>query len=69
LESILIHPKSIEQLKIVKAVLKALKVKFEVRSNVLPQHVLESIKEGIKQYENGQAISFEEFRERHFSKM
>jgi len=64
----LIYPESAEQLKTVKAILKALKVPFEPQSNTLPPHVLKIAKESIKQHENGQAISFEEFKERHFSK-
>ncbi|MDB4918192.1 DUF2683 family protein [Mucilaginibacter sp.] len=68
MESILIHPENAEQLKTVKAVLKALKVQFEPQSNVLPPHVLKSIEKGIKQYEDGQTISLQEFTEKHFSK-
>jgi hypothetical protein len=38
------------------------------QTNPLPPHVLKIAEESIKQYENGEAISFEEFKERHFSK-
>lgn len=38
MEAIVIHPDSAEQLKIVKAVLKALNVRFEKQAS-LPQHV------------------------------
>lgn len=68
MESILIHPENAEQLKTVKAVLRALKVQFEPQSTKLPAHVLKSIEKGIKQYENGQTISYEEFKEKHFTK-
>ncbi len=68
MEPLLIYPESAEQLKTIKAVLKALKVNFEPQSNTLPPHVLKSIERGIKQIENGQAISLEEFKARHFSK-
>ena len=68
MEPLLIYPESAEQLKTIKAVLKALKVQFEPQSNILPPHVLKSIERGIEQYRNGQGISFEEFKERHFSK-
>jgi hypothetical protein len=68
MESILIHPESAEQVKTVKAFLKALKIQFEPQSNSLPAHVLEDIEIGIKQYESGQGISYEEFKEKHFSK-
>jgi hypothetical protein len=36
------------------------------QSNVLPPHVLKSIEKGLKQYEDGQTISLQEFKERHF---
>jgi len=68
MESILIHPESAEQLKTVKAVLKALKVPFEPQFAILPPHVAESIKKSTRQYENGQTISLLEFKEKHFSK-
>jgi hypothetical protein len=42
--------------------------KPEIKSDKLLAHVLKSIEIGIKQYENGQTISFEEFKERHFHK-
>jgi hypothetical protein len=68
MESILIHPENTEQLKTVKAVLKALKIPFEPQVGVFPPHVLKNVEEGIKQYESGQSISLEEFTERHFTK-
>jgi len=68
METILIHPESAEQLKTIKAVLKALNVQFEPQSNVLPAHVSKSIERSIKQYEDGQTISLQEFKEKHFSK-
>ena len=67
MESILIHPESAEQLKAIKAVLKALKVPFEPQSNSLPPHVIKGIEKGLEQAKSGQTISFEEFKEKHFS--
>jgi len=37
----------------------------KTKNSLLP-HVLESIKKSIGQYENGQHISLEEFKKRHF---
>jgi hypothetical protein len=68
MESLLIHPESAEQLKTIKAVLKALNVQFEPQSSVLPTHVSKSIEKSIKQYEDGQTISLQEFKEKHLSK-
>lgn len=68
MEPILIYPESAAQLKTVKAVLKALNVQFEPQSKKLPPHVLKSIEKGFNQIENGEGISIEEFKERHFLK-
>ncbi len=67
MEAILIHPESAEQLKTVKAFLKALKIKFEPQSNILPAHVSKSIESSLKQYENGETVSLERFKEKHLS--
>jgi hypothetical protein len=67
MESILIYPENAEQLKTVKAVLKALKVQFESQSDRLPPHVLNGIEKSMEQYENGQTISLEEFKNKHFA--
>ena len=68
MEAIVIHPENAEQLKTVKAVLKALKVQFEPQSKTLPEHVKKSIEKGIQQYESGNSISLDEFKKKHFSK-
>lgn len=68
MESILVHPENAEQLKTVKAVLKALKVNFEPQAEKLPQHVIEGIQRGIEQAKNGQTIAWDEFKEKHFTK-
>ena len=68
MESLLIHPENAEQLKTVKAVLKALKVKFEPQTKLLPTHVLEGIEKSLRQHDDGQSISFEEFKARNFNK-
>jgi hypothetical protein len=68
MESILIRPESAEQIKTVKAFPKALKVPFEPQSTGFPPHVLKNIEEGIWQYENGQTISLDVFKAKHFTK-
>jgi len=68
MESILVHPASTEQLKAVKAVLKALKVQFEPQSDILPPHVLKGLEKSMRQAENGETISLQEFKARHFFK-
>ena len=40
----------------------------EPQTDKLPAHVLKSIEIGLEQSKNGQTISLEEFKKRHFSK-
>lgn len=68
MESILVYPDNAEQLKIVKAFLKDLKVRFEPQADTFPLHVLEGIEQSISQHDNGQTISLAEFKEKHLSK-
>jgi hypothetical protein len=68
MKAITIHPESIEQLKTVKAVLKALKVPFEPQSISLPDHVTKSIHKGLDQYSRGESISLKAFKEKHLRK-
>ncbi|QHS57232.1 hypothetical protein GWR56_17425 [Mucilaginibacter sp. 14171R-50] len=68
MESILIHPENSDQMKAVKAVLKALKVPFEHQPTPLPAHISSSIAKSMKQYDEGQTISIENFAAKHFSK-
>ena len=68
MESILVHPENKEQLKAVKAFLKALKVDFEPQQKTFPPHVLAGIKRGLEQSKNGQTISLEEFKDKYFTK-
>ncbi|RZJ79004.1 MAG: hypothetical protein EOO47_12085 [Flavobacterium sp.] len=68
MENILIHPESNEQLETVKAVLKALKVQFEIQKTELPNHVVKSAGKSIKEYEEGKSMSLEEFTSQYFIK-
>jgi len=68
MESILVHPDNAEQLKIVKAFLNDLKVKFESQTSVFPSHVINGIEESIAQHESGQTISLQEFKAKHLVK-
>lgn len=68
MEALLVHPKDKEQLAILEAFMSALNINFEYRDDTLPHHVLESINKGLEQAKNGQTISLEEFKNKHFKK-
>ncbi|WP_256005241.1 DUF2683 family protein [Pedobacter deserti] len=67
--TIVVHPQK-DQLKAVKAILKALKVPFEeTKEETLPQHVLESIKRGQEDAKAGRTITLDQFAERMSSRL
>lgn len=68
MEALLVHPKDKEQLAILKAFMNALNINFEYRNDNLPSHVLESIERGLEQAKNGELISLDEFKSKHFKK-
>jgi len=68
MEALLIHPENKEQLRAVKAFLKAMKVPFQQQDANLPKHVQERIEKGLDQVQNGQTVSFDVFKSKHFIK-
>lgn len=54
MEALIIYPENKEQLSAIKAVMKAMKVAFEERSNIYPEHIVNGVKESVKQAESGQ---------------
>lgn len=64
MEAYVVYPENKEQLSALKAVLKALKINFEPQVAVpLPPHVIEGMKRGIEDLDNGRKIPFSEFEE------
>lgn len=68
MEALLVHPKDKEQLEVLKAFMNALNINFESTISNLPDHVLESINKGLAQAKNGEVISLEDFKSKHFKK-
>lgn len=56
MKSINIHTKNAAELKTVK-------------EDLLPEHVMKSIERSLEQFDNGNTISLEEFKAKHFLKM
>ena len=67
MEVIVVHPETAEQSKTIEAMLTALNVPFE-KSETFPNHVVDSIKKGLRQYENGEHITLNEFKAKYFFK-
>ena len=68
MEALLVHPKDKEQLAVLKAFMNALNINFEYRNDELPTHVQKSIEKGLEQAKNGELISLEDFKSKHFKK-
>jgi len=68
MQSLLVHPENAEQLKALKAFLKATNISFTPQEKTFPKHVAEGIEKSIQQHRNGQSISLQEFKDKHLSK-
>ena len=53
MDTIIVYPENKEQLTALKAVMTAMKITFEQKSEVYPDHVINGIKESLKQAEEG----------------
>lgn len=53
MDVLIAYPENKKQLAALKAVMKAMKVTFEQKSNLYPDHVVNGVKESIKQAEGG----------------
>lgn len=53
MEALIVYPENKEQLTALKAVMKAMKITFEQKSEVFPDHVIKGVKESLKQADEG----------------
>jgi hypothetical protein len=58
MDALVVYPENKEQLTALKAVMKAMKISFEQRSEIYPDHVIQGVKESLKQADEGQLIPF-----------
>jgi len=58
MDALIVYPENKEQLTALKAVMKAMKITFEQKSETYPDHVISGVKESLKQAENGQLTSY-----------
>lgn len=63
MDALIVYPENNEQLIALKAVMKAMKVSFEQKKEVYPDHVVAGIKESMKQADNGEFYPYKGFRE------
>jgi len=53
MDALIVYPENKEQLTALKAVIKAMKITFEQKSEVIPQRVKDGIKESLRQADSG----------------
>jgi len=58
MDALVVYPESKEQLTALKAVMKAMKISFEQKSEIYPDHVVNGIKESLAQADQGQLTPF-----------
>jgi hypothetical protein len=58
MDALIVYPENKEQLTALKAVMKAMKISFEQKSEVYPPHVVNGIKESLKQAEEGKLTPY-----------
>ncbi|MGN6181051.1 MAG: DUF2683 family protein [Mucilaginibacter sp.] len=58
MDSLVAYPENQEQLTALKAVMEAMKIAFEQKSEEYPQHVIEGVKESLRQAKNGEVAPY-----------
>jgi len=53
MDALIVYPENKEQLTALKAVMKAMKVTFEQKSEMIPDHIVKGVKESLKQADEG----------------
>jgi hypothetical protein len=66
METLVIHPKDKNQLAAIKAFMQALDIDFEKQEDAITDDLKKSILQGISEADNGETMSFESFKAKHF---
>jgi len=63
MDALIVYPENKEQLTALKAVMKAMKISFEQKSEVYPVHLINGVKESLKEAEEGQLTPYTGIRD------
>lgn len=58
MDALIVYPENKEQLAALKVVMKAMKVTFEQKSEVYPDHVIDGVKQSLKQADKGELTPY-----------
>jgi hypothetical protein len=60
MDALVVYPENKEQLAALKAVMKAMKISFEQKSQIYPDHVIDGVKESLLQANQGYSNHLQE---------
>lgn len=63
MDALIVYPENKEQLTALKAVMKAMKIAFEQKSEVYPDHVVNGVKEAVTQADSGELTPYTGIRD------
>ncbi len=63
MDALIVYPENKEQLTALKAVMKAMKISFEQKSGLYPDHVIKGVNESLKQADEGKLTPYKGIRD------
>jgi hypothetical protein len=63
MDALVVYPENKEQLAALKAVMKAMKITFEQKSEIYPQNVIDGVKESLKQSEESRLTPYKSVKD------
>ena len=63
MDALIVYPENKEQLAALKAVMKAMKISFEQKSEAYPEHVIKGVKESLQQANEGKLTPYSGIKE------
>lgn len=63
MDALIVYPENKEQLTALKAVMKAMKISFEQKAEVYPEHVIEGVKAALKESDEGKLTPYTGLRD------
>jgi hypothetical protein len=63
MDALIVYPENKEQLVALKAVMRAMKINFEQKSEIYPDHVITGIEESMKQADEGKLTPYKGIRD------
>lgn len=63
MDALIVYPENNEQLNALKAVMKAMKISFEQKSEIYPEHVVAGVRKSLQQADDGKLTPYKGINE------